>query len=79
VNVRNAKLMAFRDQRGRGQLVGLIGPNGAAKTTFVDAGTGFVRYTGHLELDGRDLACLSPHARARLGTARTGPRVKADG
>jgi branched-chain amino acid transport system ATP-binding protein len=59
--------------------VGLIGSNGAGKTTFVDAGTGCVRYTGHIELDGRDLAGLSPHARARLGIARTWPRVKADG
>jgi branched-chain amino acid transport system ATP-binding protein len=54
-----------------GQLVGLIGPNGAGKTTFVDAATGFVRYTGSVELDGRDLAGLSPHARARLGLSRT--------
>jgi branched-chain amino acid transport system ATP-binding protein len=51
--------------------VGLIGPNGAGKTTFVDAATGFVRYTGSVELDGRDLAGLSPHARARLGLSRT--------
>jgi branched-chain amino acid transport system ATP-binding protein len=54
-----------------GQLVGLIGPNGAGKTTYVDAITGFVRYTGRVELDGRDLAGLPPHARARLGLART--------
>jgi branched-chain amino acid transport system ATP-binding protein len=54
-----------------GQLVGLIGPNGAGKTTFVDAATGFVRYTGSVELDGRDLAGLPPHARARLGLSRT--------
>jgi branched-chain amino acid transport system ATP-binding protein len=54
-----------------GQLVGLIGPNGAGKTTFVDAATGFVRYTGAVELDGRDLAGVSPHARARLGLSRT--------
>jgi branched-chain amino acid transport system ATP-binding protein len=54
-----------------GQLVGLIGPNGAGKTTFIDAITGFVRYTGTAELDGRDLAGLPPHARARLGLART--------
>jgi branched-chain amino acid transport system ATP-binding protein len=56
---------------GEGQLVGLIGPNGAGKTTFVDAVTGFVRYTGSAELDGRDLAGLPPHARARLGLSRT--------
>jgi ABC-type branched-subunit amino acid transport system ATPase component len=54
-----------------GQLVGLIGPNGAGKTTFVDAASGFVRYTGAVELDGRDLAGLSPHERARLGLSRT--------
>ena len=54
-----------------GQLVGLIGPNGAGKTTFVDAITGFVRYTGRVELDGRDLAGLPPHVRARRGLART--------
>ena len=29
-----------------GELVALIGPNGAGKTTFIDAITGFVRYTG---------------------------------
>ncbi len=56
---------------GQGQLVGLIGPNGAGKTTFVDAVTGFVRYTGRVELDGRDLAGMAPHARARRGLART--------
>jgi ABC-type branched-subunit amino acid transport system ATPase component len=54
-----------------GQLVGLIGPNGAGKTTFVDAVTGFARYTGRVELDGRDLAGAPPHQRARLGLSRT--------
>jgi branched-chain amino acid transport system ATP-binding protein len=54
-----------------GTLVGLIGPNGAGKTTFVDAILGFVRYTGRVELDGRDLAGMAPHARARRGLART--------
>jgi branched-chain amino acid transport system ATP-binding protein len=54
-----------------GQLVGLIGPNGAGKTTFIDAITGFVRAQGRIELDGRDLTGLPPHARARLGLART--------
>ena len=53
------------------ELVGLIGPNGAGKTTFVDAITGFVRYTGRVELDGRDLSGMPPHARARRGLART--------
>jgi branched-chain amino acid transport system ATP-binding protein len=54
-----------------GQLVGLIGPNGAGKTTFIDAISGFVSCKGRVELDGRDLSSLPPHARARLGLART--------
>ena len=56
---------------GGGRLVGLIGPNGAGKTTFIDAITGFVRSTGRVELDGNDLTGLPPHARSRLGLART--------
>jgi len=54
-----------------GQLVGLIGPNGAGKTTFIDAATGFVDYSGRIELDGRDLGGLAPHERARAGLSRT--------
>ena len=56
---------------GEGQLVGLIGPNGAGKTTFVDALTGFARYTGTMSIDGRDLAGMVAHQRARLGLTRT--------
>jgi branched-chain amino acid transport system ATP-binding protein len=54
-----------------GQLVGLIGPNGAGKTTFIDAISGFVTCKGRVELDGKDLTSLPPHARARHGLART--------
>jgi ABC-type branched-subunit amino acid transport system ATPase component len=54
-----------------GELVGLIGPNGAGKTTLVDAVTGFVEYTGRVELEGRDLVGLRAHARAALGLSRT--------
>jgi ABC-type branched-subunit amino acid transport system ATPase component len=56
---------------GEGQLVGLIGPNGAGKTTFIDAISGFVKCRGRVELDGRDLSSLPPHARARHGLVRT--------
>jgi len=55
----------------KGQLVGLIGPNGAGKTTFIDAISGFVPSRGKVELDGKDLTSLPPHARARHGLART--------
>jgi branched-chain amino acid transport system ATP-binding protein len=54
-----------------GELVGLIGPNGAGKTTLVDAVTGFVDYTGEVQLDGRNLTGLRAHARAGLGLSRT--------
>jgi branched-chain amino acid transport system ATP-binding protein len=54
-----------------GELVGLIGPNGAGKTTLVDAVTGFVDYTGQVELDGRNLGGMRAHARAALGLSRT--------
>jgi len=54
-----------------GELVGLIGPNGAGKTTLIDAVSGFVRCTGHVELAGADLGGLPPYERARRGLART--------
>ncbi|MBV9336541.1 MAG: ATP-binding cassette domain-containing protein [Solirubrobacterales bacterium] len=54
-----------------GELVGLIGPNGAGKTTLIDAVTGFVPFTGRVELDGQDISSLSAHQRARRGLART--------
>jgi branched-chain amino acid transport system ATP-binding protein len=54
-----------------GELVGLIGPNGAGKTTFVDALTGFARYTGTMRIDGRDLVGMRAYQRARLGLTRT--------
>jgi branched-chain amino acid transport system ATP-binding protein len=54
-----------------GQLVGLIGPNGAGKTTCIDALTGFVRSTGRVAFDGRDITSWPAHRRARVGLLRT--------
>jgi branched-chain amino acid transport system ATP-binding protein len=74
LSVRFGGVHAVRDvdvEVAEGELVGLIGPNGAGKTTFVDAITGYVRYTGSVELDGRDLRGVAPHQRARRGLART--------
>ena len=48
-----------------GELVGLIGPNGAGKTTLVDAVSGFVGYTGRVELSGADIGGLPPYERGR--------------
>jgi branched-chain amino acid transport system ATP-binding protein len=74
LSVRFGGVHAVRDvdvEVAEGELVGLIGPNGAGKTTFVDAITGYVRSTGRVELDGRDLRGMAPHQRARRGLART--------
>ena len=74
VSVRFGGVHALTDvdlEVGGGELVGLIGPNGAGKTTFVDAITGFVRYRGTVELDGQDLAGMTPTERAVRGLART--------
>jgi ABC-type branched-subunit amino acid transport system ATPase component len=56
---------------GDGELVGLIGPNGAGKTTLIDAITGYVGHSGQVELAGRDVSGLAPHAIAALGSGRT--------
>ena len=54
-----------------GQLVGLIGPNGARKNNLIYALTGFVPALGSLSFAGHDLKRLAPHRRARLGLGRT--------
>ncbi|HTT93372.1 MAG TPA: ABC transporter ATP-binding protein [Solirubrobacterales bacterium] len=57
---------------GAGEFVGLIGANGAGKTTFIDAITGFTSIdAGHVHFDGEDISSLSPAARARRGLVRT--------
>jgi branched-chain amino acid transport system ATP-binding protein len=55
----------------RGQLVGLIGANGAGKTTFIDAMTGFVPSTGRVWLDGQEISEFPNYQRVRAGLART--------
>lgn len=55
----------------RGQLVGLIGANGAGKTTFVDAMTGFVPSTGRVWLNGQEISGFPNYQRVRAGLART--------
>jgi ABC-type branched-subunit amino acid transport system ATPase component len=54
-----------------GELHGLIGANGAGKTTAMDAICGVVPHGGAVVLEGRDLAGLPAHRRAGYGLGRT--------
>jgi branched-chain amino acid transport system ATP-binding protein len=51
-----------------GEIVTLIGANGAGKTTILRAISGLLRpASGRIAFDGRDLGALAPHAIVRLG------------
>jgi ABC-type branched-subunit amino acid transport system ATPase component len=55
---------------GAGEVVGLIGTNGAGKSSLMNAISGFVPSTGVVEVLGHDVSHLAPHRRHRLGLAR---------
>lgn len=50
-----------------GEVVALVGRNGAGKSTTLKALIGLVQARGAIEFDGRRIDALPPHARARLG------------
>jgi ABC-type branched-subunit amino acid transport system ATPase component/branched-subunit amino acid ABC-type transport system permease component len=54
-----------------GEVVGLIGTNGAGKSTFMNAVGGFVASKGTVELLGDDVTGVRPARRAQLGLGRT--------
>jgi branched-chain amino acid transport system ATP-binding protein len=54
-----------------GQVVGLIGPNGGGKTTFLDALTGFVNTSGDVKLAGQAISRWPADRRVRSGLVRT--------
>ncbi len=56
---------------GPGEVVGLIGANGAGKSTVMNAIGGFVRSRGDVEILGGNAGRLSPARRARLGLGRS--------
>jgi branched-chain amino acid transport system ATP-binding protein len=56
----------------RGDIVGLIGPNGSGKTTALNLISGVLRPdSGTIRLAGRQIAGLATHRIAHLGLART--------
>jgi branched-chain amino acid transport system ATP-binding protein len=55
-----------------GRVTSIIGPNGAGKSTVFNLIAGTIRPdAGRVELDGRDVTALAPHALAQLGLARS--------
>lgn len=52
---------------GRGELVTLLGRNGAGKTSTLRAIMGLVRRQGIIRFDGADLSAMTPHGIARHG------------
>ena len=61
----------FNLELEKGQIIGLIGPNGSGKTTVFNVITGFYKPTeGHLSLDGKEITGLSPDRITVLGLTR---------
>ena len=54
-------------QIGRGEIVALLGRNGAGRSTTLKAIMGAVTRTGRITFDGKPIAHLAPHQVARLG------------
>jgi branched-chain amino acid transport system ATP-binding protein len=56
----------------KGQIFGLVGPNGSGKTSMINVITGFYRpRAGQVTLSGADVTGLKPHRIAERGVART--------
>lgn len=75
VNKSFGSVIAARDISvvvNRSERLGLIGTNGAGKTTFVNILTGYVRPdTGTVSLEGRDITGHTPRSITRAGVCRS--------
>jgi branched-chain amino acid transport system ATP-binding protein len=61
----------------RGEILGLIGPNGSGKTTFFNVITGiYAANTGDVSFDGADITRASPQAIYHAGISRTFQRSR---
>ncbi|MXN44890.1 ATP-binding cassette domain-containing protein [Shinella kummerowiae] len=62
----------------RGEVVGLLGPNGSGKTTVLNMISGFLPPTGgRITLNGDAISGLGPNHIAKMGVARTFQLVRA--
>ncbi len=56
----------------RGEILGVIGPNGSGKTTFINLVSGvYPPSSGSIVFKGRDITNARAHIRARMGISRT--------
>jgi branched-chain amino acid transport system ATP-binding protein len=56
----------------KGEILGIVGPNGSGKTTTFNMISGFIKPSfGRVVLNGEDITDLKPHVIARKGIART--------
>jgi branched-chain amino acid transport system ATP-binding protein len=73
-------LVGINLQVKKGEIHSIIGPNGAGKTVMMNCINGLYRpQQGDIFFKGQNINKLRPHARARLGIARTFQKVEVFG
>jgi ABC-type branched-subunit amino acid transport system ATPase component len=64
-------LDAFDLDARRGQVTAIIGPNGSGKTSFLNALTGLIPYSGSVSVDAREVTGSTPAQIHEHGVSRT--------